>query len=733
MSSAGKPRSASSTRSRLDAEVERLDAGTCADPHGVLGVHPQRGTTVVRAFRPGAEQIRVIPDGREPVPLELRHPAGLFEGRVELDGPLYRYRLEITMPAGEPFETGDAYRFLPSLGELDLHLVGEGRHERLYESLGAHVRELDGELGTAFAVWAPNARGVRLVGDFNFWDGRAHPMRSLGASGIWELFVPGLDAGLHYKFEVHGADGRVAQRADPLAQSTEVPPQTASVVYRPRHEWEDAGWVSQRRTTDPLTQPISIYEVHLGSWRPGLSYTELAEELGAYARGLGFTHVELMPIMEHPFAGSWGYQVTGFFAPTSRFGSPDEFRAFVDSLHRQGIGVILDWVPAHFPRDDWALARFDGTALYEHEDSRRGVHPDWGTLVFNLGRSEVRNFLLSNALYWLREHHADGLRVDAVASMLYLDYSRKPGEWIPNRYGGREDLEAVAFLKEMNELVYAREPGIISAAEESTAWPGVSRPTYVGGLGFGFKWNMGWMHDTLNYISKDPIHRKYHHNDLTFGLLYAFHENFILPLSHDEMVHGKGSLIGRMPGDDWQRFANLRAYLAFMWTHPGKKLLFMGAEIAQYREWNHDIGLDWQLLGDPYHGGVNLLVRDLNRLYVGTRALHVLDCDPEGFRWIDAANGTESVVSYLRRGRDPHELAVTVCNFTPVPRDGYRIGVPLPGRYAERINTDATPYGGSGVGNLGGVEADRVPMHGHPYSLCLRLPPLGALIFTLES
>jgi 1,4-alpha-glucan branching enzyme len=710
-----------------DSDLEQLAAGVHSDPHRVLGVHGSGRARVVRAFRPGAEEVRVVPEGGEPVALELRDPAGLFEGRAELEGPPFRYELEITFATGETHTLGDPYRFLPSLGELDLHLVGEGRHEQLYEVLGAHARELDGVAGSAFAVWAPNARGVRLVGDFNVWDGRAHPMRSLGGSGIWELFVPGLGPGNRYKFVIHGADGRVVERADPYAQATEVPPRTASVAYRPAHEWTDADWIARRGTIDQLRAPISIYEVHLGSWRPGLSYLELAEQLGAYVRELGFTHVELMPIMEHPFAGSWGYQVTGFFAPTARFGTPDEFRGFVDSLHRQGIGVILDWVPAHFPRDEWALARFDGTALYEHADPRRGAHPDWGTLVFNLGRNEVRNFLLASALYWLRECHADGLRVDAVASMLYLDYSRREGEWVPNAYGGREDLDAVAFLRELNELVFAREPGVISAAEESTAWPGVSRPTYVGGLGFGFKWNMGWMHDTLGYFEHEPVHRRYHHHELTFSLIYAFSENFVLPLSHDEVVHGKGSLLAKMPGDRWQQLANLRCLYAFMWAHPGKKLLFMGGELAQEHEWNHDRPLEWELLERPEHAGVQALVRDLNGIYRDEPALYELDFDPAGFRWLDANDADRNVLAFLRVSADGERTLACVCNLSPVPREAYRVGLPHEGWWREAVNTDSERYGGSNVGNLGGVEAAPTPWHGQPCSAELTLPPLGVL------
>ncbi|HKS87996.1 MAG TPA: 1,4-alpha-glucan branching protein GlgB, partial [Stellaceae bacterium] len=567
------------------------------------------------------------------------------------------------------------------------------------------------------------------------------PMRKRHAGGFWEIFVPGLRPGHLYKYELLGPGGELLPlKSDPHAAAAERPPGTASLVAAPsQHRWQDAAWMLERGGHNERDRPIAIYEAHLGSWRRNLaeggrylSYRELAEQLVPYVAELGFTHIEVLPIAEYPFDGSWGYQPVSLFAPTSRYGSPDDFRVFVDACHSAGLGLWLDWVPGHFPNDPHGLGHFDGTALYEHADPRQGLHRDWNTLIYNYGRREVANFLLSSALSWLRDYHIDGLRVDAVASMLYLDYSRKEGEWIPNAYGGRENLDAIAFLRRMNELVFGDGSGATTAAEESTAWPMVSRPTYLGGLGFGYKWNMGWMHDTLGYMARDPVHRKFHHNDLTFGLLYAFHENFILPLSHDEVVHGKGSLLGRMPGDRWQRFANLRAYFAFMWTHPGKKLLFMGGEFAQEREWNHDIGLDWQLLGDPMHGGVQRLVRDLNRLYRATPALHQLDCEPEGFSWIDAANGAESVLSYLRRGRDPEGLAVIVCNFTPVPRHGYRIGVPRPGRYAERINTDAEIYGGSGVGNSGEVLAEPYPMHGHAYSLSLQLPPLGVVIFTAE-
>jgi 1,4-alpha-glucan branching enzyme len=616
------------------------------------------------------------------------------------------------------------------IGELDLHLIGEGRHEELYEKLGAHVVEG----GVFFAVWAPNARGVNVVGDFNSWDGSAHAMHLVGSSGIWELFVPGVEPGVRYKYEILTADGELTLKADPYAQEAERPPNTASVVYQSRHVWSDDAWLSARRELEPLRRPISIYEVHLGSWRRNplegnrrLTYLELADELAAYATDMGFTHVELLPVMNHPFAGSWGYQVTGYFAPDPRHGSPDELKAFVDRLHRAGVGVILDWVPAHFPRDEFALARFDGTALYEHADPRRGYHPDWGTLVFNFGRHEVRNFLISNALFWLREYHVDGLRVDAVASMLYLDYSRQEGEWVPNEFGGREDLDAVAFLKQLNEVVYGREPGVISAAEESTAWPGVSRPTYLGGLGFGFKWNMGWMHDTLRYYQQDPIYRRYHHHELTFSLMYAFSENFILPLSHDEVVHGKGSLYGKMAGDHWQKLANLRALYAYMWAHPGKNLLFMGGELAQIAEWSHERSIDWHLLEQPDHAGIQRLARDLNRVYAAEPALWELDSDPAGFWWLEPNDADANVVAFARASRGGARVLVFAANLSPVPRPGYRLGLPRACRWREALNTDSTFYGGSDVGNLGGVEPEPVPWHQQPVSAEVTLPPLAAV------
>jgi 1,4-alpha-glucan branching enzyme len=605
-----------------------------------------------------------------------------------------------------------------AFGELDVWLARAGRHEALWEKLGAHLVEG----GVRFAVWAPNARAVTVIGDFNDWDPKSNPLAPVEETGIWEGVVDGAVAGQRYKYSV---DGR--EKADPLAFCAELPPKTASVVFESSFEWTDDAWLERRRGIETLDAPLSIYEVHAESWKRGLGWRELGDQLAPYVKDLGFTHVELMPVMQHPFSGSWGYQVTGYYAPQSSLGSPDDFRYFVDRMHAQGIGVILDWVPAHFPRDEWALARFDGTALYEHDDPRRGAHPDWGTLVFNLGRTEVQNFLLANALFWLREYHADGLRVDAVASMLYLDYSRKDGEWLPNRFGGREDLEAVVFLKDLNELVHAREPGVISVAEESTAWPGVSRPTYVGGLGFGFKWNMGWMNDTLGYFEHDPIHRRYHHHELTFSLVYAWNENFVLPLSHDEVVHGKGSLLQKMPGDRWQQLANLRALYAYMWAHPGKKLVFMGAELATPWEWSDEAELPWGLLDHGEHSGVRDLVRDLNRVYRDEPALWQVDFSPDGFRWLEPNDAPNNALAFMRISKDGSRRLICVANLSPVPRERYRVGLPVGGSWTEALNTDSAYYGGTGVGNLGAVEAQERSWHGQPHSAELTLPPLGVV------
>jgi 1,4-alpha-glucan branching enzyme len=713
--------------------AEQIATRRASDPHAFLGAHPHPDGIVVRAFRPDATAVHVRTAAGRIADLSRMDTDGLFEGVIPDVSLPFEYLLEVEYPH-DTFTVGDPYRFAPTLGELDLHLVGEGRHEELYAALGAHVKEHQGVQGTAFAVWAPSARSVSVVGDFNSWDGRLNPMRAMGSSGVWELFMPDIGEGTRYKYEILTQAGEIRLKADPVAFATEVPPQTASVIFDSKHEWNDAAWLERRRASDALKSPLSIYEVHLGSWRlnplednRSLSYVELADELADYVHDLGFTHVELLPVMAHPFSGSWGYQVTGYFAPTPSWGSPDDFRTFVDRLHARGLGVILDWVPAHFPRDDFALARFDGTALYEHEDPRRGAHPDWGTLVFNFGRNEVRNFLFANALFWLREYHADGIRVDAVASMLYLDYSRKEGEWIPNQFGGREDLDAVSFLKELNEVVHGREPGVISAAEESTAWPGVSRPTYLGGLGFGFKWNMGWMHDTLAYFALEPIHRRWHHHELTFSLVYAFTENFILPLSHDEVVHGKGSLLSKMPGDRWQQLANLRALYAFMWAHPGKKLLFMGCEFAQEQEWSEQRSLDWHLLENPDHKGIQSLVRDLNRHYRALPALWERDFDGTAFWWIEPNDAEASVYAFARVGDEGAGPVVCVLNLTPVPRHGYRLGLPQGGTWRELLNTDSGHYGGSDVGNHGGVEAEDMPWMGQSHSAVLSLPPLGAL------
>ena len=624
--------------------------------------------------------------------------------------------------------------FSPTLGDLDLYLAGEGRHEEIYRRLGAHRRQLDGVDGVAFAVWAPNAASVSVVGDFNGWADDRDRLRALGQSGIWELFVPAVAAGSAYKYAIRAPDGELRMKADPYAAQAQPAPGTDSVVHETAHVWQDEDWLARRRASAPHREAMTVYEVHLGSWRRGpddpqtpLPFAQLATELAAYATDMGFTHVELLPVMAHPFSGSWGYQVSGYFAPDARHGDPDDFRAFVDTLHAAGVGVILDWVPAHFPKDDWALARFDGTALYEHADPRRGEHPDWGTLIFNVGRNEVKNFLLASALYWLREMHTDGLRVDAVASMLYLDYSREAGEWVPNEHGGREDLDTVAFLREFNEVVHAREPGVLSIAEESTAWPGVSRPTHVGGLGFGFKWNMGWMHDTLDYFQQDPIHRRYHHHALTFSLMYAFSENFVLPLSHDEVVHGKGSILSKMPGDRWQQLANVRALYAYMWAHPGKKLLFMGNEIAQEREWSHERSLDWHLLQDAQHAGVQALVRDLNHAYRATPALWERDDDATAFAWLEANDADANVVAFLRHGAPGTDPLVCVCNLSPVPREGYRVGFPQGGSWREVMNSDAYQYGGSGAGNGSPVTVDGPEWHDQPASAALTLPPLAVI------
>ncbi len=739
-------------------EIERIVAGHHHDPHSVLGAHPGPDGVIIRALRPLAESVTAVLDDGRRLPMPHLHQ-GVFEVTVP-DEKVPGYKIAATYPAASGTTSSsseevrdDPYRYLPTLGEFDLYLIGEGRHEELWRVLGAHLREVGQVSGVAFAVWAPNAHGVRVTGDFSYWDGRAYPMRSLGGSGVWELFVPGVAEDARYKFAVCGPDGVWREKADPLASAAEMPPATASVVYTSRYRWEDSEWMTARAKRQPVREPMSIYEVHLGSWRPGLSYRDLAVQLVDYVTDMGFTHVEFLPVAEHPFGGSWGYQVTSYYAPTARYGRPDDFRYLVDALHQAGIGVIVDWVPGHFPRDEWALARFDGTPLYEHADPRRAEQPDWGTLVFNFGRTEVRNFLVANAIYWLEEFHVDGLRVDAVASMLYLDYSRKDGEWVPNQYGGRENLDAISFLQEVNATCYKRDPGITIIAEESTAWPSVSRPVYLGGLGFGFKWNMGWMHDTLSYLSQDPVYRQYHHNEMTFSMIYAYTENFILPLSHDEVVHGKGSLLGKMPGDEWRRFAGLRSLLAYMWAHPGKQLLFMGSEFGQGNEWSADNGLDWWVLDFDVHQGVQRLSRDLNAIYRRTPALWRLDSSPEGFSWIDANDALGNTLSFLRmsgparaaaaagatagadagaEGGEPGGLMACIANFSALPHLAYKVGLPREGRWREILNTDAADYGGSGVGNMGGIEAVPEPWHGRPASATITVPPMGVLWLTPE-
>jgi len=671
-----------------------------------------------------------------------RHPSGFFEAVFEGESAIFDYRLRVIYHGGHVLEIDDPYRYGRVISDYDLHLYSEGSLLRAYDHLGAHLRRFGEAEGVHFAVWAPNADRVSVVGDFNGWDGRVHAMRSLGATGVWEIFVPGLGAGERYKFELRSRPhGALLHKADPYGFAFEVPPRSASIVRRADdYQWHDADWMAERAANSgQLRGPMAVYEAHLGSWArvPDesdryLTYRELAERLVPYVKQMGYTHIELLPVMEHPFSGSWGYQVVGFFAPTSRHGSPEDFKFFVDECHRHGLGVILDWVPGHFPKDSHGLARFDGTALYEHEDPRQGEQKDWGTLVFNYGRNEVRNFLVANALYWLDEFHVDGLRVDAVASMLYLDYSRKEGEWVPNRFGGRENIEAIEFLRYLNQLTHERHPGSMMIAEESTAFPAVSRPTYVGGLGFTFKWNMGWMHDILQYASKDPVFRRWEHRHLTFSMLYAWSENFVLPFSHDEVVHGKGSMMGKMPGDAWQKAANLRALYGYMYGHPGKKLLFMGSEFGQWREWSHDRSLDWHLLDNPRHEGIRLWVQDLNHVYQHEPAFFELDTEPAGFEWIDCSDNENSVVAFIRRAPDPREFVVMVLNFTPVPRRGYLVGVPEAGRYREMLNSDAERYGGSNVGNAGETWTEPITTHGHPQSLRLTLPPLGCLVLKLE-
>ncbi|MFD8572952.1 1,4-alpha-glucan branching enzyme [Streptomyces sp. NPDC059639] len=732
------PRPATTPAPVPEGDRARLLSATHHNPHGVLGAHPVDGGTAFRAWRPYAQQVAVrTPQGKR---AELHDDGdGFFSGLLPLDEVPPSYELEITY--GDTVQTiADAYSLLPALGELDLHLIAEGRHEQLWTALGARPMTHQDIEGTRFTVWAPNARGIRVVGGFNFWDGAAHSMRSLGSSGIWELFVPGVGEGELYKFEITRPDGSKTLRADPLATRTEIPPANSSIVHASHHTWQDGHWLEHRAGRPAHESPFSVYEIHLASWRPGLTYRQLADQLPAYVRDLGFTHVELLPVAEHPFGGSWGYQVTGFYAPTARLGTPDDFKYLVDTLHQAGIGVLMDWVPAHFPRDDWALAEFDGRPLYEHEDPLRSAHPDWGTLEFDYGRKEVRNFLVANALYWCEEFHIDGLRVDAVASMLYLDYSREEGQWTPNEFGGRENLDAVAFLQEMNATLYRRVPGVVTIAEESTAWDGVTRATHHigpgghGGLGFGLKWNMGWMHDSLEYVSHEPVHRKYHHNEMTFSMVYAYSENYVLPISHDEVVHGKKSLVSKMPGDWWQQRATHRAYLGYMWAHPGKQLLFMGQEFAQGAEWSEAHGPDWWLLDPAYgaeadHRGVRDLVRDLNTVYREAPALWERDTDPAGFEWVAGDAAEDNVFAFLRRAADGSPL-LAVSNFSPVVRPEYRLGVPdaVPA-WQEVLNTDRGRYGGGDVTNPEPVKPDDVPAHGRPASVRLTLPPLATVWF----
>ncbi len=719
-----------------EAAIKAVVQGNHGTPMDVLGSHPCPEGVVIRALHCYAAKVEVL-DGEESFEMGRVFKDGLFEYVFKGREP-FAYQLRITDGDGHSWTIDDPYRFPPQLTDFDLHLFCEGTNYRAYEKMGAHPMTVDGVAGVHFAVWAPNAARMSVVGPFNRWDGRIHPMQNRGPSGLWELFIPGLAIGDLYKFEVRGRNGYLAQKSDPFGFGSELRPQTASVVCNPKaYQWNDADWIGTRANSDWLKKPISVYEVHLSSWRRNadnqwLTYRELADALVSHVKNLGFTHIELLPITEHPFDGSWGYQTIGYFSPTARFGRPDDLKFFIDRCHQEGIGVILDWVPAHFPKDGHGLAYFDGTHLYEHADPRKGEHRDWGTLIFNYGRNEVRSFLMSSAVYWAEVFHIDGLRVDAVASMLYLDYSRKAGEWIPNQFGGRENLEAVDFLKRFNEVVHREFPGFLTFAEESTAWPMVSRPTYLGGLGFGLKWNMGWMHDTLKYFEKECIHRKFHHGQLTFSLIYAFNENFILPFSHDEVVHGKKSMLDKMPGDLWQKFANLRVLYAFMWAHPGKKLLFMGCEFGQWAEWNYQHSLDWHLLQHDAHQKLQNLVARLNEIYQHCPALHEIDFTWEGFEWIDLHDGDQSTLSFVRKGISPDELVVCAFNLTPVPREKHRVGVPREGRYDQIFNSDSSEFGGSGMEGAPSVESAPVPWNNQKFSIPVVLPPLGAVYFRLQ-
>jgi 1,4-alpha-glucan branching enzyme len=720
-------------------DIERIIQTEHSDPHSVLGAHPvqinRQTGLILRLFHPDALSAEVLV-GEETIPTQRLESQGIFWLWMPGRSLPMEYKVRFHFHGSATWTVDSPYRFMPTLGDQDLHYLGEGKHYNLYDKMGAHPRQIDGIPGVSFAVWAPNAKRVSLIGDFNNWDGRVYPMRSMGTSGIWELFVPGLEQGGLYKYEIQTNADELRIKTDPFAFSMELRPGSASVLWNlDNYSWCDDQWMNNRKEFNHFSSPMTVYEAHLGSWLriPGegnrwASYREAAEPLVAHMKKYGFTHVELMPIMEHPFDASWGYQVTGYYAPTSRFGTPDDFKFFVDFLHQNQLGVILDWVPAHFPKDDYSLRLFDGTALYEHFDPKKGEHRDWGTLIFNYGRNEVRNFLVSNALFWLDKYHVDGLRVDAVASMLYLDYSRSEGEWIPNIFGGNENLEAIEFIKEFNSVIYGRFPGCFTVAEESTAWTGVTTPTYLGGLGFGFKWDMGWMHDTLTYFSKDPIHRKFHHNDLTFSMMYAYSENFVLPLSHDEVVYGKGSLLRKMPGDDWQKFSNLRLLFAYMYTHPGKKLLMAGAELGTWDEWDHESSLESHLLQYEAHSQLSKFLEDLGQLYLSSKALWEWDCRPEGFSWIDCNDNMNSILSYIRRSRD--QYLVCILNFTPVPRNNYKIGVPEQAFYKEILNSDSEYYGGSNLGNAGLVESKRGRHHGYENYLELTLPPLAGLIIT---
>jgi len=724
-------------------EILKILQGDHGDPFSVLGMHAVnvdgKPGLAVRAFLPEAQSARVV-ETESVHPLTRIENSEFFEAVFPERQEPFRYQIELTDSDGQTRRFDDPYCFLPVLSDFDLHLFGEGNHFEIYEKLGAHMMTIGDVTGVYFAVWAPNARRVSVIGNFNQWDGRRHPMRMHPGVGVWEIFIPGLSEGEVYKFEIKTRQGMLRTKTDPYAFRMELRPNNAAIVQSLDHfEWHDEAWMTQRRASTLFEKPMAIYEVHLGAWRKKsnakddwFNYREIAHQLAAYANEMGFTHIELMPVMEHPYDPSWGYQVTGYYAPTSRYGAPEDFAYFVDYLHQHHIGVILDWVPAHFPRDDYALRRFDGTAMYEHDDPRLGEHPDWGTLVFNFGRHEVRNFLIANAVYWFDKFHVDGLRVDAVASMLYLDYSRKEGQWLPNKYGGRENLEAIDFLRKLNEVVHERFPGAMMVAEESTSWPMVSRPTYLGGLGFTFKWNMGWMNDFLKYMKEDPIHRKYHQHLITFSMIYAFSENFILVLSHDEVVHGKRALLDKMPGDVWKKFANLRVSLGFMYGHPGKKLLFMGGEIGQWWEWNHAESIHWHLLEHESHRKLQQFVKDLNAFYRREPALHEVDYSWEGFQWIDFQDADASLISFFRRGKNPDDVIVFACNFTPLLRENYRIGLPLPGFYREVLNSDSEYYWGSNAGNEGGVTAEEIPSHSLPYSAEITFPPLAVVIFKRE-